>query len=451
MLTRRQFLPLTAAATRAASTNPPRPAPTSSSSFSTTWATPASAAKASASPTATPTAPSAPPTRCGLLTGRYQQRYGLEWALGPGRKGYGLNPEHNTLARYFQRAGYHTALFGKWRLGYEPAVGPNRHGFDEFYGLLSGNVDHYSHKEINKEHDWYENLHPVHPVGYSADLIRDRPLQYLDAHSTHPWQLMPKPFLGQIAVGPLSQRTVARAQLLRPYPQFDAVTSQAAGWASSTYHALAGKAEIRYPSGVSILVSNTYSKLMDFGIGPFAGESLGAGGFHNWANLAAGKSPSTLDQTHRFIWNAVYEIPWLAKRPGLAGQLLAGWPIGGIWSNFTGGGQRPNWSSANPCVANPIPTRWLDSSVFSNPPLYAFGNSPRTFNGCHGHGTAQVHTTLTKNTKIRERLNVQFRAEVFNLSNTVRFAPPTPRSATRSSAPSTPKVTCRESSNSSSA
>ncbi|MFO0366728.1 MAG: sulfatase [Acidobacteriota bacterium] len=129
------------------------------------------------------------PTRCGLLTGRYQQRYGLEWALGPGMKGYGLNPEHNTLARYFQRAGYHTALFGKWHLGYEPAVGPNRHGFDEFFGLLSGNVDHYSHKEINNEHDWYENLHPVHPVGYSTDLIRDRALQYLDAHATRPFFL----------------------------------------------------------------------------------------------------------------------------------------------------------------------------------------------------------------------------------------------------------------------
>jgi outer membrane receptor protein involved in Fe transport len=253
-------------------------------------------------------------------------------------------------------------------------------------------------------------------------------------------QLVPNPFFGQIAVGPLSQRTVSRAQLLRPYPHFDAVTSQAAGWASSTYHALEMKAEKRYTSGVSILVSYTYSKLMDFGIGPFAGEALGAGGFQNWANLAADKSPSTLDQTHRFILNAVYEIPWFAKSQGIAGKLLGGWQVGGIWSNFTGGplgvnaavnntfsqggGQRPNWSGANPCVANPVPTRWLDSSVFSNPPLYAFGNTPRTFNGCRSHGTAQVDTTLTKNTKIRERLNVQFRAEVFNLSNTVRFAPP---------------------------
>ena len=80
------------------------------------------------------------PTRCGLLTGRYQQRFGLEWALAPGMKGYGLLPENNTIARYLKNAGYRTAMFGKWHLGYEPEVGPNRHGFDEFHGLLSGNV-----------------------------------------------------------------------------------------------------------------------------------------------------------------------------------------------------------------------------------------------------------------------------------------------------------------------
>lgn len=121
------------------------------------------------------------PTRCGLLTGRYQQRFGLEWALGPGMKGYGLQPQNHTIARYLKNAGYRTAIFGKWHLGYEPEVGPNRHGFEQFEGLLSGNVDHYSHKEINEEEDWYRDTKPVKVTGYSTELIRDSALRFLDA------------------------------------------------------------------------------------------------------------------------------------------------------------------------------------------------------------------------------------------------------------------------------
>ena len=54
----------------------------------------------------------------------------------------------------------------------------------------------------------------------------------------------------------------------------------------------------------------------------------------------------------------------------------------------------------------------------------AFGTTPRTFNGCRSDGTSQVDLTLTKNTRFRERFNLQFRAEMFNVSNTARFAPP---------------------------
>jgi len=123
------------------------------------------------------------PTRCGLMTGRYQQRFGLEWALGPGQKGYGLEPHNPTIARLLKDAGYRTAMYGKWHLGYEPEYGPNRHGFEEFSGLLSGNVDHYSHKEINGEDDWYENTVPVKIEGYSTELIRDRAVQFLEKQS----------------------------------------------------------------------------------------------------------------------------------------------------------------------------------------------------------------------------------------------------------------------------
>ena len=253
-------------------------------------------------------------------------------------------------------------------------------------------------------------------------------------------QQVPNPFFGQISVGTLAQRTVARAQLLRPYPHFDGVASQGAGWASSTYHALETKVEKRYASGLSILVSYTWSKLMDYGIGTFAGETVGATNYQNWSDLASEWSPSVLDQTHRFMMNAVYELPLYKNRTGAAAKLLGGWQIGGIWTwlgggplqvnsnvNNTfsqGGGQRPNWNGQNACATNPTPNAWLDASVFSNPAPYAFGNAPRTYNNCRSDKTLQFDFTLTKNTRMWERWNLQFRAEAFNISNSVRFAPP---------------------------
>ncbi len=252
--------------------------------------------------------------------------------------------------------------------------------------------------------------------------------------------LVPNPFFGQISVGPLAQRTVARAQLLRPYPHFDAVTGQNSGWGASTYHALLTKIEKRYASGLSILFSHTWSKQMDYGAGPFAGETIGASSVQDNYNLLAEWSPSTLDQTHRFIANAVYELPFFKTRSGFAGRALGGWQLGGIWSAFSGGplgitaatnntfsqggGQRPNWSGVSAKLDNPTPARWIDSAPFSLPPAYTFGNAARTLGGLRSDGTAQIDMTLTKNTRIVEKLNLQFRAEVFNLTNSARFSPP---------------------------
>lgn len=253
-------------------------------------------------------------------------------------------------------------------------------------------------------------------------------------------QLVPNPFVGQITVGNLAQPTVARAQLLRPYPQFDAITGQNTGWAASNYHALLTKIEKRYASGLSILFSHTYSKQMDYGAGPFAGETIGGSSTQDNTNLRAEWSSSTLDQTHRFIANAVYELPFFKKAGGFTGRALGGWQLGTIWSAFCGGplgitaatnntfsqggGQRPNWTGVSAKLDQPTPVRWFDTTQFSNPPAYTFGNASRTFNGLRSDGTAQVDATLTKNTRILEKLNLQFRAEVFNITNSARFSPP---------------------------
>ncbi len=127
------------------------------------------------------------PTRTGFVTGRYQQRVGLEWAIRTGDKEPGLPTSETSIARMLKENGYATALFGKWHLGYKPEFGPNAHGFDEFFGILGGNADMYSHKGDNGELELYENTTPADRPGYLTDLITGRAVAYVDRHARDPF------------------------------------------------------------------------------------------------------------------------------------------------------------------------------------------------------------------------------------------------------------------------
>jgi hypothetical protein len=200
------------------------------------------------------------------------------------------------------------------------------------------------------------------------------------------------------------------------------------------------KVEKRYSRGFTILGSWTWSKLMDYGAGPWGGESLGAGGFQNWNDLDSEWSVSTTDQTHRVVINGVWTLPFFRNSRGVVNRLLAGWEIGAVNSWFSGGplgvasavnntfsqggGQRPNWNGASPEVESPTVNEWIDASVFSNAAPYTFGTAPRTFSSLRSDVTRQVDMTASKTTVLHEKLRLQFRAEFFNLLNTPRFAPP---------------------------
>ena len=88
-----------------------------------------------------------------------------------------------------KREGYATALFGKWHLGYRREFGPLAHGFDEFFGLLSADIDHYSHREITGEPDLYEGDRPVERKGYMTDLITERAVAFVEKHASKPFFL----------------------------------------------------------------------------------------------------------------------------------------------------------------------------------------------------------------------------------------------------------------------
>jgi len=88
------------------------------------------------------TAASCSPSRAGLLSGRYQQRFGFEFntsgAAITHRTSRGLDPAAITMADVFQQGGYATGMFGKWHLGTQDYFHPQQRGFDEFFGFLAG-------------------------------------------------------------------------------------------------------------------------------------------------------------------------------------------------------------------------------------------------------------------------------------------------------------------------
>jgi arylsulfatase A len=135
--------------------------------------------------------PSCSPTRAGFITGRYQQRYGIEWQLGsqPDDSARGLLPAETSLPRLLKSAGYATGLIGKWHLGWKPAFHPNRHGFDEFWGFLGGAVDYHSKVDARGRHDLFHNETAASHSGYLTDEITARAKSFIETHRTDPFFL----------------------------------------------------------------------------------------------------------------------------------------------------------------------------------------------------------------------------------------------------------------------
>jgi len=131
------------------------------------------------------------PTRAALMTGNYQQRAGLEGVIyaAMGKRIYGLASSEKTLAEYFKEAGYATAIFGKWHLGYKPEFKSTLHGFDEFYGYVSGNVDFISHRDGIGLYDWWHNTDTCYDEGYVTDLITDYALKFMERNKEKPFLL----------------------------------------------------------------------------------------------------------------------------------------------------------------------------------------------------------------------------------------------------------------------
>ena len=231
----------------------------------------------------------------------------------------------------------------------------------------------------------------------------------------------------------------------RPDPRFDDIDLLESR-ATSNYHSLQTRFQQRLTRGLAVLISYTFSKSIDNASNFFS--SAGDPNFpQNSYNVRAERGRSNFDVPHRFVASYSYDLPFGRGKAHLANAgwattLLSGWQTFGIVTvqsgrPFTvallpdidnsgtgrsilgfGANDRPN-VVGDPNSGSRTTDHWFNTAAFSFPPRGTFGNAGR--NILDGPGYRNVNASLVKNTQLTERLNLQFRAEVFNLFNHPNF------------------------------
>ncbi len=231
----------------------------------------------------------------------------------------------------------------------------------------------------------------------------------------------------------------------RPDPRFDDINLLESR-ANSNYHALQLRFQQRLVRGLSSLVSYTWSKSLDDASNFFT--SAGDPNFpQNSNNVRAERGRSNFDVAHRLSASYSYALPFgkgqqYLANDGLLTTILSGWETYGIVTlqsgrPFTvallseidnsgtgrsilgfGANDRPNLIG-NPELSNPTTLQWFNTAAFAFSAPGTFGNAGR--NILDGPGFQNVNASLLKNTRLTERVNLQFRAEAFNLFNHPNF------------------------------
>jgi hypothetical protein len=250
-------------------------------------------------------------------------------------------------------------------------------------------------------------------------------------------ELVNNPFYGIVNNGVLAARQVSRAQLLRPFPQFTDILPLYSTGASSNYHALQASVSKRFSHGVQFEGNYTWAKNID------DGQS-----HQDSTNIRADRSLADIDIAHRFVMSYIYELPFgRGRRFGSSAApavnwLLGGWQFNGITTLQTGAPlnltanntaglfnikTRPNNNGKSAKLSGAVDqrlNRYFDTSVFSQPAPFTFGNVAERLPDIRTDSARNFDMSMFKVFQVRERLRVQVRAEFLNAFNTPRFGGP---------------------------
>ena len=250
-------------------------------------------------------------------------------------------------------------------------------------------------------------------------------------------QQVPNPFYGIVNNGVLTQPTVSRAQLLRPYPQFTDIIPLYASGAKSRYNALQITGRKRLSKGLTFEGSYTLAKAEEIGMS-----------HQDSYNLEASWALASYDLNHRFVMSYLYELPigrdrqFFSDASPFINAIIGGWQFNGITTlqagtplsitaNNTAGifGARtqPNNNGKDARLSGQIEDRLgkaFDTSVYSQPAAFTFGNEPIFSPLLRAHGVRNFDLSFFKNFELTAGMKAQFRIEALNAFNRVQFSAP---------------------------
>jgi hypothetical protein len=262
-------------------------------------------------------------------------------------------------------------------------------------------------------------------------------------------QLVPNPFYGLISSGTLAQPTVQQGQLLLPFPQYTSVSATTPSNRDSSYESLQMKMEKRFHGGGTVLVAYTWAKIL--GDTETVTSWLDpTGTIQDYNNLRLERSLSGSDVPQHVVISYVNDLPigkghrLLGNVSGVADKLVSGWGINGVTTfqsgtplgfssatNITGsynGGSRPNViAGCDKSISGSATSRlteWFNTACFTAAPAFTLGTEGRFDPNLRTQGIDNWDFAVFKKTPITERINLQFRAEFFNIFNRVQFAAP---------------------------
>ena len=223
-----------------------------------------------------------------------------------------------------------------------------------------------------------------------------------------------------------------------PFPQYSQILAFLP-LDRSNYNSMIAQIERRFRNGFSFLGAYTWSHSNDYGGQVSDSLDYGPQNPYNWTS---NYGSSNFDVRKRLSLSYIYELPFgrgkaLVNQPGIARAILGGWQISGVSAYQTGLPFTPILSfdptntgtTARPIVVpgvafypSPSRTSWFNSAAFVAPAAYTYGNAGR--NILRGPNTFNTDVGLLRSATFKEKYNLQFSAQAFNVFNTPQFGLP---------------------------